>query len=192
MKMGAQPARSIRATAAVFAALLGIAAPGSAGAEPDRDAVGTRISPQVEGLVVRVHVREGETVKAGQALIEIDPTEHELRLRMAEAKIEAAKADIEIGEASRDLARRGFELLGAAAALEKDRAGFELKTAEAELRKRLAMLVIAEAEARMAELQLSRCHILAPVDGKVGSVRVRAGESVSKGEPVLLLTPDGE
>jgi membrane fusion protein (multidrug efflux system) len=52
------------------------------------------VSPQVAGAVDRVFVREGQHVKAGDPLFEIDPTPYRIAVRQAEANREAAKLEL--------------------------------------------------------------------------------------------------
>jgi membrane fusion protein (multidrug efflux system) len=60
------------------------------------------LSPQVGGLITRVHVEEHDRVKAGQVLAEIDPTPHQRDLDLAAAKREVAEATLRLEEATLD------------------------------------------------------------------------------------------
>jgi len=51
------------------------------------------ITPDISGKVLRVMVREGQHVKAGDELFEIDPQPFQLALTQAQAKLETARAD---------------------------------------------------------------------------------------------------
>src|SRR4051812_11491415 len=51
------------------------------------------ITPDISGKVLRVMVREGQHVKAGDELFEIDPQPFRLALTQAQAKLETARAD---------------------------------------------------------------------------------------------------
>ena len=51
------------------------------------------ITPDISGKVLRVMVREGQHVKAGDELFEIDPQPFQLALTQAKAKLETARAD---------------------------------------------------------------------------------------------------
>lgn len=54
----------------------------------------TRIAPEVAGTVVRVHVADGESVKAGQVLFEIDPTRYALAEKSARLALEEVERTI--------------------------------------------------------------------------------------------------
>jgi membrane fusion protein (multidrug efflux system) len=63
------------------------------------------VLPRVPGYVARVLVNDNESVKAGQALVEIDPDELDLKVAEAEAALKGAAADRAISEASLASAR---------------------------------------------------------------------------------------
>ncbi|HXZ18264.1 MAG TPA: HlyD family secretion protein, partial [Roseiarcus sp.] len=49
------------------------------------------ITPQVTGAIVAVHVVEGQKVKAGDPLFDIDPEPYEIALALAKGRVDAAK-----------------------------------------------------------------------------------------------------
>jgi membrane fusion protein (multidrug efflux system) len=51
------------------------------------------ITPQVTGAIVAVHVVEGQKVKVGDPLFDIDPKPYEITLALAKGKLEAAKVE---------------------------------------------------------------------------------------------------
>ncbi|MBV9289900.1 MAG: biotin/lipoyl-binding protein, partial [Hyphomicrobiales bacterium] len=51
------------------------------------------ITPQVTGPIVAVHVVEGEKVKVGDPLFDIDPKPYETALALAKGRLEAAKIE---------------------------------------------------------------------------------------------------
>jgi membrane fusion protein, multidrug efflux system len=51
------------------------------------------ITPQVTGAIVAVHVVEGQKVKVGDPLFDIDPKPYEIALALAKGKLEAAKVE---------------------------------------------------------------------------------------------------
>src|SRR3954451_12490565 len=51
------------------------------------------ITPDISGKVLRVMVREGQHVKAGDELFEIDPQPFRLALTQAQAKLDSVRAD---------------------------------------------------------------------------------------------------
>ena len=67
-----------------------------------------RVAGEIRGL----SVREGDTVRAGQVIARIDPTEYQSRVRQAQQQADAAKAQIDIAQRSLDnnkaLVAQGF------------------------------------------------------------------------------------
>ena len=52
------------------------------------------VRPQVSGFIVKLCVDEGATVKKGQALFQIDPTQYAAAERQAKAAVEMAKSNV--------------------------------------------------------------------------------------------------
>lgn len=140
-----------------------------------------RLAAGASGEVRKVRVRVGDHVKAGDLLLEVDPS-------LAAARVRAASASKEAGAAQLERARRDAErLTGAgpdiAAAAEIEQASSEKKRAAAE-RERLRA---AEAEARA---QLGRHRVRAPFDGVIASRSVDPGDWVDPGIEVIELVDD--
>jgi RND family efflux transporter MFP subunit len=53
------------------------------------------LTPKVSSIVTRVHVRDGDVVKTGQALVTLDTRDFQLRLQQAEAALQAAKVQLD-------------------------------------------------------------------------------------------------
>ena len=49
------------------------------------------ITPQVTGAIVAIHVVEGQKVKIGDPLFDIDPQPYEIALALAKGRLDAAK-----------------------------------------------------------------------------------------------------
>ncbi|HET7088762.1 MAG TPA: efflux RND transporter periplasmic adaptor subunit [Anaerolineae bacterium] len=92
----------------------------------------------------------------------------------AENELNALRAQVTAAQAKRDAARAQVELLQAGSSEE------ELSVAQATVAQ--AQVAVDAAQAR-----LSRLQIVAPFDGSVGAVSVRAGELAAPGQPVVTL-----
>jgi len=70
------------------------------------------IKSRVAGEITELKLREGDSVKAGQVVARIDPSEYQRRLRQAEQQAEAAKAQVDIAKRQYDnnksLVDKGF------------------------------------------------------------------------------------
>lgn len=128
------------------------------------------VKSQVDGQIREVHFREGQTVKKGDLLFTLDARPYEAALRQAEANLAKDKALLD--KARADLAR--LESLVA-----KDftsRANYD--TAKANAASLEATIKADEALVEQAKLKLEFTRITAPIDGRVGSILVNAGNLV--------------
>jgi multidrug efflux system membrane fusion protein len=147
---------------------------------------------------MKVHFREGQQVKAGDVLFEIDPRPFEVELRQAEAERDRQQALKGQAEANRqrDLA----QMQNAKEQLERNRALYEkgivskdefntlaatAKALEAAVTADAAAIVSADQSIRSARiaidnarLQLSYCTLASPIDGRLGNLLVNQGNLV--------------
>jgi HlyD family secretion protein len=140
------------------------------------------MSATTPGEVVRVGVVEGQTVKKGDFLLQLDPVIAEAGARGQAAAVDAARADLRAAEAQLELSQDNYERqLQLAEADLIPRA--ELDAARAELRSREAG--VTSARSRINQLQasyssarheLGRITITSPIDGVVTRVNVEEGE----------------
>lgn len=125
---------------------------------------------QMEGLIGQVFVREGDRVKKGQLLAELQPTEIDYKLREAERMKESYRAerDILLSLGSEDPKKLAESQLVAIKGL---RAQYELE---------------------LLQWQRQFLEIKAPVDGIVLTKKVEAliGKRFKAGEPFCKIAPD--
>jgi RND family efflux transporter MFP subunit len=152
---------------------------------PSKDVVLSFVRP---GRVARVLVKEGDKVQEDQLLIELDDGAERVQLEQLVAE---AKDDTRVKAAEAQLEQKQVELKRLQEAerppLEIDRARLEVTISA--LRLRLARLEHEQTDrkVREARIQLERMRRLSPFAGTVEEVRVRAGESVDKLQPVIRL-----
>jgi multidrug efflux system membrane fusion protein len=128
------------------------------------------VKSQVDGQIREVHFREGQSVKKGELLFTLDQRPYEAVLRQTEANLAKDKALLD--KARADLAR--LEALVA-----KDftsRANYD--TAKANVASLAATIKADEALVEQARLKLEYTKITAPIDGRVGSILINAGNLV--------------
>ena len=143
---------------------------------PNRDA---KLAPLVPGRIARVLVTEGEGVKAGQLLAELDNAQLKDQERQAEAAVAQAQANLENARVS---AQRNENLLqrGIASRKEVEDAKTQLAVSEAGAKQASAALSVARG-------QLGRAEIRAPFAGTVVRRFLGVGDQVdgSGGQPIV-------
>lgn len=159
------------------------------------------ISAQSMGRVTRLAVNEGDRVKAGQFLLQIDPVMAESAVRRDEAGVAAARTGLEqartqvrSAQASLDLVRRDLKRqqelwaggLTTRETLEKTQSEVEVREAdlrarEQEVRTREEQLRQQQAGLTSAQHSLSQSRFESPFDGIVTRRNVEVGENVVVG-----------
>ncbi len=147
------------------------------------DAVGeVEVRARVAGYIVKINFEDGQQVKQGDVLFEIDPRPYQLALNRATGVLAHSRAMLEKAEA--DLKRA--ERLRPSGAASED----EYENAVAELKVRQAAIQTAEASLDEAELDLEFTRVISPIDGRVSRRRVTEGNLVQNGssESTVLTT----
>jgi len=151
------------------------------------------LAANVVGTVVRVLVAEGDRVRAGQVLVEIDPRERRAQVDRSRAgrdeverAIEAAAANAQLAETTH---RRYLTLRerGSASQQEYDEAKARHTAAQAELNRLIAKRGEARAAASQAEAVLDFSSIRAPIDGVVSARFVDPGAQAAPGVPLVTI-----
>ena len=143
-----------------------------------------KISPDVAGEIVELHVEEGDEVQAGDLLCVIKPDIYISALNRAEASLNSSKARLaqaEAQEIEREMAfKRSKQLYdgGAIPVSEYESAEASYKVAQAEVRAAEFSVKSAEASVSEAEEQLTKTKIYAPISGTISALNVEKGERV--------------
>jgi multidrug resistance efflux pump len=135
------------------------------------------VSPDVNGAVTTVLVRDNQAVHAGQVLFVIDPERYELALRQADAAI--ANVEAALAQARREDRRN--RTLGHLVTGEQIEEG-EAKVVELSAQRQSAIV-----QRDTARLNLERTHVCATVDGIVTNVELQPGDYATTGHQVLAL-----
>lgn len=147
------------------------------------------VSADVTGKIVRLSVKEGDIVKKGQFLLQIDPEQPTAALQRSEAgqasaKAQAAQARANLLQAERNY-ERSLKIKQQTPSLVSDEQLEQLKT-QMEVNKALAEAATysveqAVASVRDARQALNRTTIVAPMSGKVTRLNVEEGETAIMG-----------
>ena len=138
------------------------------------------IRPQVSGFVVKLCVDEGASVKKGQPLFQIDPTQYKAMFNQAKAGVESASANLETVKSTVANKKILHE--------QKIISDFEYQTATNNLLSAKAALVQAKAALTSAKQNLDFCTVTSPSDGVVGTFPYRIGSLVSPSVQIPLTT----
>jgi HlyD family secretion protein len=158
------------------------------------------ISADITGRIVKIAVREGDLVKKGQFLIQIDPAQYQAAVSRAEGVVASTQATMLQTRASRDQAerawRRARDLSQAGANLIAPAAVEDYKTAldvaQATYEATGAQLSQSRASLQEARDNLTKTRLVSPISGRVTRLAVEEGEVAVPGtfskETGLLMT----
>ncbi|MGH9663081.1 MAG: efflux RND transporter periplasmic adaptor subunit [Bryobacteraceae bacterium] len=165
------------------------------------------IKSQVAGQLTRVHFKEGQDVREGELLLEIDSAPYREALRQAQATVERDRAQLKQAEfaVQRDIAQaKGADADAERyASLRKEHVASEqqelqYRTAAEALKETIradraavetarGSITVDEAAVSQAKLNLSYCQIRAPISGRAGNLLVNAGNLVKVNDVPLVV-----
>ncbi|MFJ2983253.1 MULTISPECIES: efflux RND transporter periplasmic adaptor subunit [unclassified Pseudomonas] len=138
------------------------------------------IRPQVGGIIQKRLFKEGDAVKAGQALYQIDPQPYQAALAQADATVSSARATLKAAQLK---AKRDAQLVKIDAISAEDN-----ESAQAALLEARASLQSAQAAQRSARINLDYTRINAPIDGRTATSSVTPGALVTAEQTTALTT----
>jgi RND family efflux transporter MFP subunit len=139
------------------------------------------VLPKMPGRVTRVAVEVGSIIKANEVLATVEAVDMALRVKQAEAQLQAAKAGLEQATVQADQAARGFDR---AKALREKGAMTQLDFENAEAGKKLsavgiqaaqAQVALAEANLALVQKSFDDTRITSPIAGVVTKKQVNVG-----------------
>jgi len=143
-----------------------------------------QVTPRVNGMVIKIHVVDNQKVKTGDLLFEIDPSQYQVKLNQAEARLqrtrEAAKGTkIEFERVKNIYAK------DKGAVSQKD-----LVRNETNYYKSLADIDSSEEAVNTAKLNLSYTKVYAEVDGYVSNINFQTGSQAAANKAILALVDE--
>lgn len=156
-----------------------------------------RIGAKIIGKIVKVTLKEGDSVKAGDVLFELDPDDQKAAVQAAQARVAAANAKVATAQAQ--LAESDLEFkrqkklveAGAIARAGVDDLEAKRKSVEALIKAAQAETYAAQAEVTSLTTGLKNLKIVAPIDGTAMTKPANLGDIVSPDEPLLELADFG-
>ena len=147
------------------------------------------VAADISGRIVRLSVKEGQMVKRGDFLLQIDPEQYEAAVQRAEAALSSAKAQAAQARANFLQAKRNYDRnleiqktnaqLVSDADIEQTRTQMEVNQALQEAADH--NVEQANASVRDAKTSLSKTTILAPMSGRITRLVVEQGETAVPG-----------
>ncbi len=126
---------------------------------------GVMLRPELSGRIVKLGYSDGQRVKRGQLLVQLDDTLQQAQLKQSEAQASIARTNL---QRSRELLGQGF-------------------VSQSALDQNQAALDVAEAQVALSRAQLARLKVLAPFDGTAGIGLVDVGDYVKDGADLVNL-----
>ncbi|HKN25545.1 MAG TPA: MdtA/MuxA family multidrug efflux RND transporter periplasmic adaptor subunit [Candidatus Acidoferrum sp.] len=137
------------------------------------------VRSRVDGQIVKINFTEGQNVKEGDALIEIDPRPYQVQLEQAQGQL--AKDQAQLKDMQVDYER--YQLLFKEGVIPKQ----QLDTQQAQVGTYEGAIKADEATIDNAKLQITYSHITAPISGRVGLRLVDMGNIVHASDTNGLL-----
>ncbi|HZI28923.1 MAG TPA: efflux RND transporter periplasmic adaptor subunit [Gemmatimonadaceae bacterium] len=147
------------------------------------------VAADISGRIVRLAVKEGQLVKRGDFLLQIDPEQYEAAVQRAEAGLSSAKAQAAQARANYLQAKRAYDRnlemrktnaqLVSEADLERTKTDMEVN--EAMLEASTHNVEQSNASVRDARQSLAKTRIHAPMSGRITRLVVEQGETAVPG-----------
>jgi len=123
------------------------------------------LRPEVAGRIAQIGFVEGQRVRKGQLLVQLDDVLQKAELSQAQAALSIARANLKRNE---ELVAQAF-------------------VAQRVLDESRAALQVAEAQVALAQARLARMRVVAPFDGTVGLTNIHLGDYVKDGADLVNL-----
>lgn len=157
-----------------------------------------RLAAQREGLIQEVFAEEGDRVRKGQVLAQIDSRQAALSVAQAKADLSEARARLLAAMARSDAAEReakrlaGLGEVDAVARQEADKAMDEARVQRGELAAAKAAVEVAAQKLKTQEFEIEARQVRAPLDGRIVRRSAKPGDGAStlNVTELFLLAPD--
>lgn len=152
------------------------------------------ISPSTGGQIAKLPVKEGDTVRAGQVLMELWNDDQMAQYELAQSELKSARAKAKqacvVAEVAKREAERQRQLRKKGLSSEEvvDKADGEARAQQAACDAANASIEVSQARVSVVEAALDRTRLTAPFAGTIAEVNGEVGEFVTP-SPVGIPTP---
>jgi multidrug resistance efflux pump len=136
------------------------------------------VAPEIAGRIVKLPVADNQMVRKGDLLMQIDPTDYQIAVSLAEAA--SQRAQVTTQNAERESGRR--QQLSALAVTQEEQQTFEANASAAQAQYREAV-----AKLEQAQVNLRRTEIRSPVNGWITNLSAQLGDYVTVGKNEISL-----
>jgi membrane fusion protein, multidrug efflux system len=133
------------------------------------------VQSQIAGQIMHIFFKEGQTVKAGDPLLQIDPRPYQVLLEQAQGALARDKALL--ANARVDLER--YQTLFSQDSIAEQ----QLATQKSLVAQYGGAVLTDQGQIDAAKLNLTYCHIVSPISGRVGLQQINVGNYVTPAEP---------
>ena len=133
------------------------------------------VQSQISGQIMRIAFKEGQAVKAGDPLIQIDPRPYQVALEQAQGALSRDQALL--ANARVDLDR--YQTLFSQDSIAEQ----QLATQKSLVAQYQGNVRTDQGQIDAAKLNLTYCHVVSPITGRVGLQQVTVGNYVTPAEP---------
>ena len=137
------------------------------------------VQSQISGQIMHIAFKEGQTVKAGDQLILIDPRPYQVALEQAQGALARDKALL--ANSRVDLDR--YQTLYAQDSIAEQ----QLATQKSLVAQYAGAVTTDQGQIDAAKLNITYCHIVSPIAGRIGLQQINVGNYVTPAEPTGLV-----
>jgi RND family efflux transporter MFP subunit len=141
------------------------------------------ITPQVAGQITKIYVKSGDLVKTGAPLLQVDPLKQQATVGSLEASRAAQEANVKFAKTELDRAQKLVDQ-GVISRQDFDTAQNNYDTAVQQMNS-------LDQQVKEQEVELHYYQVVAPMDGIVGDIPVRMGDSVTTATQLTTVDEPG-
>lgn len=154
------------------------------------------ITAQREGVISKIFSQEGQRVKAGTLLAQLDDRQVTANLEAARAKTRSIENDLKNWQAEAEVMKSDYARAQKASAEglipqeQLEHAKYKAESEQWDIKRVTELLNTSRQEERSLELEMEKNRIVAPFDSLVARRYAREGQSVARGERLFWVTAE--